>query len=209
MENTNNRSVMLQTLEQQVRLLEEERDALCEHKAKLMVEVEEYREQVDQMAVMIKDSDKVKQDEFVELDDYVDQLEYNLEQQEKTIEAQDIFIGNQQKEIEELNEKVTRLTKQSRKQELLQIINPTELASKSAKRQKLDVPGDPTSTENKENLVQQLIRRSSCIFGFNKNGGQEAATPQMPQKAKMKQEKVGRGQLETVQASPCFGNSQD
>lgn len=35
---------MLSTLEQQVRLLEEERDALCELKANLMVEIEEYRE---------------------------------------------------------------------------------------------------------------------------------------------------------------------
>ena len=50
--------MMVNLLEQQVRQLEEERNRLCEQKATLMVEVAEYRQMADELAVTIKNNDK-------------------------------------------------------------------------------------------------------------------------------------------------------
>ena len=44
-----------------------------------------------------------------------------------------------------------------------------EVANRNSKRLKIEYTTTP-SDENKENIMQQLIRRSSCIFGFRKEG---------------------------------------
>jgi len=81
--------MMVTLLEQQVRLLEEERNQLGEQKAKLMVEVFEYKEMADKMAVSIKNIDKSREDECCEQDDYIEQLESHLNRYEDQAEDQD------------------------------------------------------------------------------------------------------------------------
>ena len=74
-----NKSVMVTMLEHQVRLIEEERDQLCTQKVQLMLEVEEYKQMANKMAISIKDTDKVRRNEFVEQDDYINSLESQLD----------------------------------------------------------------------------------------------------------------------------------
>jgi len=88
-----NKSVLISLLEQQVRVLEDERDSLCQQKAEMMREIAEYRQMADSLAIQVKEFDKVKSNELNELDDYVEKLEAQLEQQEQMIESQDSDIN--------------------------------------------------------------------------------------------------------------------
>ena len=84
-----NKSVMLTLLEQQVRLLEAERDELCSERAKLMVEVSEYKDMADKLAIQIKDTDRNKNDDNAEQEDYIERIEEQLDHYEQHISAQD------------------------------------------------------------------------------------------------------------------------
>ena len=53
---------IVSVLELQVRQLEEDRDALCLEKAQLMASVDEYRVITDQLAIQVKNADKVHED---------------------------------------------------------------------------------------------------------------------------------------------------
>ena len=117
-----------------------------------MIEVEEYKEMANQMAVSIKNSDKMKQDENIEQDDYIEELEENLDRLQDHVKAQDQYITELEEQVQELKQEVKSLKKKALKQESLQIINSNEQPnqpSKSGKRIKVDAPSVPV--EDKEN----------------------------------------------------------
>lgn len=133
----------------------------------------------DNMAISIKDNDKLRRDEFVEQDDYIDSLEDQLDHFQRKLEAQDQYIAEMAEQIEELKESNQTLKVQARKREALhghqlnseeERKHQAEDSKRSNKRLKIiEEPAmTPNAAENKENLMQQLIRRSSCIFGFGK-----------------------------------------
>ena len=88
------RSVMVTLLEQQVQVLQDERDQLWKQKSELMHEVDEYKQMVDDLGIRMKNFDKEQRNEFCEQDDYIDSLEEQLEHAEKQVEAQDQYISN-------------------------------------------------------------------------------------------------------------------
>ena len=44
-----------------------------------MLEVEEYKQMADKMAISIKDNDKIRRNDYIERDDYIDSLEDQLD----------------------------------------------------------------------------------------------------------------------------------
>ena len=185
-----NRTLMVTLLEQQVRLLEDERDDLHRQKAQLLVEVDEFRQMADRMAVAIKDRDKEGRDDAFEQDEYIDELESQLDHLQQHVDAQDQYIAGQDEQIEELKAKLDGQASKARKIPLGEVRDASNLpaadeeeskASSKNKRQKIDPPQQPAvEVEQKENLMQQLIRRSSCIFGFAKPEPREAAVAATP-----------------------------
>ena len=67
-----------------------------------MLEVDEYKQMADKLAVAIKDTDKVRGNDFIETEDYIDSLEEQLDRFQHQIEAQDQYICNLEEQIEEL-----------------------------------------------------------------------------------------------------------
>ena len=188
-----NRSLMVTLLEQQVRHLEAERDDLHRQKAQLQVEVEEFRQMADRMAVAIKDRDKAHSDDAFEQVEYIDELESQLDHLQQHVDAQDHYIAGQDEQIEELKAKLEAQASKARKIPLREVRDAgnqpgadeeESKASSKNKRLKIDTPEQPAGEgEQKENLMQRLIRRSSCYFGFTKpepNGAAVTATPTNP-----------------------------
>ena len=67
-----------------------------------MLEVDEYKQMADKLAIAIKDTDKVRGNDFIETEDYIDSLEEQLDRFQHQIEAQDQYICNLEEQIEEL-----------------------------------------------------------------------------------------------------------
>ena len=67
-----------------------------------MLEVDEYKQMADKLAIAIKDTDKVRGNDFIETEDYIDSLEEQLDRFQDQIEAQDQYICNLEEQIEEL-----------------------------------------------------------------------------------------------------------
>lgn len=61
-----------------------------------MASVEEYRGITDQLAIKVKDADKVHNDQNQEQDEYIESLEDHLDRHEQTIEAQEQYITSQE-----------------------------------------------------------------------------------------------------------------
>ena len=59
-----------------------------------MLEVDEYKQMADKMAISIKDTEKVWRNEYFETDGYIDSLEEQLDIFQKKVEAQDQYILN-------------------------------------------------------------------------------------------------------------------
>ena len=207
-----NRSLMVTLLEQQVRLLEGERDDLHREKAQLLVEVEEFRQMADRMAVAIKDRDKEGRDDAFEQDEYIDELESQLDHLQQHVDAQDQYIAGQDEQIEELKAKLDAQASKARKIPLREVRDASNQpaadeeeskASSKNKRLKIDPPQQPAEEgEQKENLMQRLIRRSSAYFGFTKpdaNGAAVTATPINP----------NQGTYPIPEESPRFGGNGD
>ena len=66
-----------------------------------MLEVDEYKQMADKLAIAIKDTDKVRGNDFIETEDYIDSLEEQLDRFQHQIEAQDQYICNLEEQIEE------------------------------------------------------------------------------------------------------------
>ena len=87
-----------------------------------MASVEEQRGITDQLAIQVKNADKVHNDQYNEQDEYIESLEEHLDRHEQTIEAQEQYITSLEQQIEDLQNQVKTLTTQSKKRGYFQMI---------------------------------------------------------------------------------------
>ena len=168
-----------------------------QEKANLQLEINELKEQTDEMARTIKNNDVNESNKIHEYVDYIEDLEDELEDKIEELKVKDAKISNDQQLIDELREQIQRLKSFTQKRQVLEIANPFEQSDEQlpSKRQKMDIAaaiGDqnPNAQEDKENFVQQLIRRSSCYIGgklgFNGQQMQKQANPNQNQNTQVR-----------------------
>ena len=160
------------------------------------------------------------------MEEYICSLEEQLDHYESQNEAQDQYIENMEEQLVDLKKEVKQLSTQSKKRDMMQILgfnNQPEEESKvatvkgSSKRIKIDDPPADNNGENKENILQAMIRRSSCIFGFGQtgnvgprfgDGGSAAAPNTITEVAKGKEQSKDKTHTtsELPSMSPHFGD---